>query len=155
MDPDLQVGQWLSRKERIALLVRSDGRWLVETWLDEDAVQRVAPGDKGLFITDGGQSSALSLRVLAVDSDAARTLTRAELAAHLGGHILTREKGGQLVPERAIYHVTLALEPATQSMAELANQSWRGKLSLHARWEAPAWPYLRQAMAVLVREIGF
>ncbi|MEI8168092.1 MAG: HlyD family efflux transporter periplasmic adaptor subunit [Rhodoferax sp.] len=155
MDPDLQVGQWLSRKEKIALLVRNDGRWLVETWLDEESVQRVAPGDSALFITDGAQSSALRLQVLAVDRDAARVLPRAELAAHLGGHILTREKAGQLVPERAIYHVTLALEPASQSMAELLNQSWRGKLTIHARWEAPAWPYLRQAVAVLVREFGF
>jgi putative peptide zinc metalloprotease protein len=155
MDPDLHVGQWLSRKERIALLVRDDGRWLVETWLDEDAVQRVAAGDRALFISDGAQSAALHLRVLAVDRDSARVLPRPELAAHLGGHILTREKGGQLVPERAIYHVTLALEPSTQDMTELAQQSWRGKLTLHARWEAPAWPYLRQALAVLVRETGF
>ena len=155
MDPDLQVGQWLSRKEKIALLVRDDGRWLVETWLDEDAVQRVAAGDAALFISEGGQNSVLHLRVVAVDRDSARVLPRAELAAQLGGHILTREKGGQLVPERAIYHVTLALDPSTQALAELAHQSWRGKLTLHARWEAPAWPYLRQALAVLVREVGF
>ena len=155
MDPDLQVGQWLARKEKIALLVRDDGRWLVETWLDEDAVQRVAPGDTALFITDGGQSTALRLQVSAVDSDAARVLPRPELAAHLGGHVLTREKNGQLVPERAIYRVTLMVAPNAATLAALANQSWRGKLTVHARWEAPAWPYLRQAVAVLVREVGF
>ena len=82
-------------------------------------------------------------------------LARPELAAHLGGHILTREKGGQLVPERAIYHVTLALDPSTQTLADRANQSWRGKITLHVRWEAPAWPYVRHALAVLVREVGF
>jgi putative peptide zinc metalloprotease protein len=155
MDPDLHVGQWLARKEKIALLVRDDGRWLAETWLDEDAVQRVAAGDSAFFISDSAQSPAVQLQVVAVDSDAARVLPRAELAAHLGGHILTREKGGQLVPERAIYHVTLEPVAPTQSLAELAHQSWRGKLTIHARWEAPAWPYLRQAVAVLVREIGF
>jgi putative peptide zinc metalloprotease protein len=155
LDPDLQVGQWLSKKEKIALLVRDDGRWLVETWLDEAAVQRVATGDAALFVSDSAQSPALRLRVLAVDRDSARVLPRAELAAHLGGHVLTREKGGQLVPERAIYHVTLALDPSPQALAELAHQSWRGKLTIHARWEAPAWPYLRQALAVLVREAGF
>jgi putative peptide zinc metalloprotease protein len=155
MDPDLQVGQWLARKEKIALLVRDDGRWLVETWLDEDAAQRVAPGDAAIFITDGGQSTALRLQVSVVDSDAARVLPRPELAAHLGGHLLTREKNGQLVPERAIYRVTLLVEPDAAALAALANQSWRGKLTIHARWEAPAWPYLRQAVAVLVREVGF
>jgi putative peptide zinc metalloprotease protein len=155
IDPDLQVGQWLVRKEKIALLVRSDGPWLVETWLDEDAAQRVAPGDAAVFVTDGGQSTVLHLQVSAIDSDTARVLPRPELAAHLGGHVLTREKNGQLVPERAIYRVTLLVEPKAIPLAALANQSWRGNLTVHARWEAPAWPYLRQVMAVLVREVGF
>lgn len=155
IDPDLQVGQWLSRKEKIALLVRDDGRWLAETWLDEDSVQRVTAGDSALFVGDSAQGPAVHLRVVAVDRDSARALPRAELAAHLGGHILTREKAGQLVPERAIFHVTLALDPSNQTLSEMSNQSWRGKLTIHARWEAPAWPYLRQALSVLVREVGF
>lgn len=155
IDPDLQVGQWLSRKEKIALLVRDDGRWLAETWFDEDSVQRVTAGDTALFISDSAQGPAVHLRVLAVDRDSARVLPRAELAAHLGGHILTRDKADQLVPERAIFHVTLALDPSTQDLSDLSSQSWRGNLTIHARWEAPAWPYLRQALAVLVREVGF
>ena len=122
---------------------------------NRNAVQRVAPGDTALFITDGGQSTALRLKVSAVDSDAARVLPRPELAAHLGGHLLTRGKNGQLVPERAIYRVTLLVDPDSTALAALASQSWRGKLTIHSRWEAPAWPYLRQAVAVLVREVGF
>ena len=122
---------------------------------NRNAVQRVAPGDTALFITDGGQSTALRLKVSAVDSDAARVLPRPELAAHLGGHLLTREKNGQLMPERAVYRVTLLVDPDSTALAALASQSWRGKLTIHSRWEAPAWPYLRQAVAVLVREVGF
>ena len=33
--------------------LRDDGRWLVETWLDEESVQRVSVGNRALFITDG------------------------------------------------------------------------------------------------------
>lgn len=153
LDPDLQVGQWLARRERVALLVRENSRWLVETWLDEEAVQRVAAGDSALFVTDGATGPALRLHVAYVDRDASRTLPRPELAAQLGGHILTREKGGQLVPERAIYRVTL--EPENHGLDALAGQSWRGQLTIHARWESPVWRYLRQATAVLVREAGF
>lgn len=153
MDPDLQSGQWLARKEKVALLVREDSRWLVETWLEEDAVQRVVAGDTALFITDGASGPALRLHVAVVDRDASRLLPRPELAAQTGGHILTREKGGQLVPERAIYRVTLELED--HDLPALAGQSWRGHLTIHASWEAPAWRYLRQAAAVLVREAGF
>lgn len=155
LDPDLEVGQWIARKEKLGLLVREDGRWLVETWLDETAVQRVKPGDVALFITDGGQSTALQLKVATVDSDATRVLPRPELAAQLGGHLLTREKNGQLVPERAIYRVTLLVESNSPALAVVGGLSWRGKLTIHSNWEAPAWPYLRQAVAVLVREIGF
>lgn len=36
-----------------------------------------------------------------------------------------------------------------------SNALERGKLTIHAQWQAPAWPYLRQALAVLVREVGF
>jgi putative peptide zinc metalloprotease protein len=154
-DPDLQVGQWLSRKEKIGQLLRADGRWVVETWLDEAAVQRVAVGSSALFICDSAVGPALTLQVLAIDRDATRVLPRPELAAHLGGHILTREKAGQLVPESAIYHVTLGLAPDSPLPPALAAHSWRGKVTIHAHWEAPAWPYLRQALAVLVREAGF
>jgi putative peptide zinc metalloprotease protein len=155
VDPDLQVGQWIGRKEKLGVLVREGGRWLVETWLDESAVLRVKPGDAALFMTDGGQSTALQLEVATVDSDATRVLPRPELAAQLGGHLLAREKNGQLVPERAIYRVTLLVEQNSPALKALSELSLRGKLTIHSSWEAPAWPYLRQAGAVLVREIGF
>jgi putative peptide zinc metalloprotease protein len=155
LDPDLHVGQWLGRKEKIASLVRDDGRWMAETWLDEDSVQRVRAGNSALFITEGEQSTALRLTVETVDQDVTRVLPRAELAAHLGGHILTREKAGQLVPEHAIYHVTLLVEADPAHFEEWAVHSWRGKISIQANWEVPLWPYLRHALAVVVREVGF
>lgn len=155
VDPDLRVGQWLSRKEKVGLLVRDDGRWMVETWLDEESVQRVSVGDRALFITDGTGGPTLQLQVAAIDRDASRVLARPELAAHLGGHILTREKNGQLVPERAIYRVTLALASPLPADSPLQGQSWRGSVTVHVGWGAPGWRYARQALAVLVREIGF
>jgi putative peptide zinc metalloprotease protein len=93
--------------------------------------------------------------VLSVDRDATRVLLRPELAAHLGGHVLTREKAGQLIPERAVYRVMLEMDPAASPLEALATQSWRGQLTIHARWEAPAQRYLRQAFAVFLREFGF
>jgi putative peptide zinc metalloprotease protein len=159
LDPDLKPGQWLARKERIALLVLEGSPWVVETWLDEQSVQRIAVGDTGLFITDGGHGQAQQLTVSAIDQDASRVLPRAELAAHLGGHVLTREKAGQLVPERAIYRVTLTLQAGADGLGHppepLAGQSWRGQITIRTRAEAPAWRYLRQAGAVLAQELEF
>ena len=152
LDPDLRPGQWVGRKEALALLVRDDGRWLVETWLDEDAVARIRPGTSALFLLESQPERALPLRVLAVDRDATRALPRPELAVQAGGHLLTRQLAGRLVPERAVYRVTLEPESVP---ADLRGHAWRGRLTLHADWESPGWRYLRQAAAVLVREAAF
>jgi putative peptide zinc metalloprotease protein len=152
LDPDMQVGQWIGRKERLGLLVRDDGRWLVETWLEEEDVRRIKIGDSALFITDAMDGAALHLTVSSIDQDASRQLPRPELASLLGGHILTREKQGQHFPERSIYRVVLnTAEPPPSLRA----QSWRGRLAIQGEWEPPLWRYARQALAVLIRESGF
>jgi putative peptide zinc metalloprotease protein len=74
------------------------------------------------------------------------------LAADAGGHILTRPRNDQLVPEHAVYRVTLAVD---SPLGSLEGQSWRGHVVVHARWEAPAWHYLRNALAIVVREASF
>ncbi len=150
LDPDLQAGQWLAAKEPIALLVGAGS--LVETYLDEEQIKRIAIGDRGTFLSDGGEGPLLQLRVSNLDADASRVLGNGMLAAQAGGHVLTRPRGEQLVPEQAVYRVTLTVESPLDS---LAGQSWRGRVVLHGRWEAPAARYLRNALAVLVREASF
>lgn len=151
-DPDLAPGQWVARRESLGLLVREGTPWRVETWLDEEVVARLRVGQGGRFVTDGGTGGVLALRVVEIDRDAARVLPRRELASVLGGHILTREKNGQLVPERAVYRVALEVQDLP---ADLAARSWRGQVVLHADWQSPASRYLRHAASVLVREAGF
>ena len=151
-DPDLAVGQWVGKKEQLAVLVRQGSAWRVETWLDEDDVARVHVGQSARFFTDGMTSSVLALTVSAIDRDAARVLPRKELASAVGGHVLTREKNGQLVPERAVYRVAFDVQDMPAGLTQLA---WRGQLNIHADWQSPASRYVRQVIAVLVREIGF
>ena len=74
------------------------------------------------------------------------------LSAQHGGELLTREKNGQLVPERAVYRVAFDVQDMPESMQSLA---WRGHINIHADWASPAGRYVRQALAVLVREAGF
>lgn len=151
VDPDLADGQWVSRNEKLAVLV-SQGRQLVETYLDEDAVKRVQAGDAGLFITDSRAGQAVHLTVTRVDTDATRVLPNRMLAAQTGGHILTRERHNQVVPEQAVYRVTLT---AGNESSALAGQSWRGNVIIRGAWQAPAWPYIRNGIAVMLRETGF
>ncbi len=151
-DPDLSVGQWVGKKEPLGVLVRQDTPWRVETWLDEDEVARLQVGQTAAFWPDSATGHMLPLRVVAIDRDAARQLPRRELASVLGGHIVTREKNGQLVPERAVYRVALDVLDMPPDMQQVA---WRGRVTLHADWSSPAARYLRQALTVFVREAGF
>ena len=153
VEPDLAVGQWVPKRERLALLVRDDGQPLVETWLEESAAQRVAVGDGALFINDAGDGAPLHLRVVGVEQDATRVLPVRELAAPHGGHLLVREVRNDLFPERAIYRVTL--RPEEQAIVLPDEVAARGRLVIRGRAEAPGWRYLRQAIAVLIRETGF
>lgn len=151
-DPDLNVGQWVGKKESLGVLVRHGTAWRVETWLDEDEVARLRVGQDASFWADSATGRMMRLKVSAIDQDAARILPRRELASVLGGHVVTREKNGQLVPERAVYRITLDVLDMPQDMQDL---SWRGGLTIHADWSSPAARYVRQVLTVLVREAGF
>ena len=151
-DPDLAAGQWVSKKEQLGVLVKQGTTWRVETWLEEDDAGRVQVGQRASFWVDSATGKMLQLKVAAIDQDAARTLPRRELASVLGGHVITREKNGVLMPERAVYRVTLELQNMPEDMQDL---SWRGNLMIHADLASPIARYLRQIMVVLVRETGF
>lgn len=151
LDPDLQPGQWLTRKEKAGVLV-GDGAYVVETYLDEEAVKRIEPGDGGIFWLDAGAGPVISLKVVNVDADATRVLPNGMLAVQAGGHVLARERAGQFYPERSVYRVALAVQ---SPVGELTDRSWRGHLVIRARWEVPAWRYLRNGLSVLLREAGF
>jgi len=151
-DPDLSLGQWVGKNEPLGVLVRGGTAWRVETWLNEDEVARLKVGQSASFWPDGAADQLLKLKVVDIDRDAARQLPRRELASVLGGHVVTREKNGQLVPERAIYRVALEVMDMPTELQEL---SWRGQVTIHADWSSPAARYARQVLSVLVRETGF
>lgn len=148
VDPDLQEGQWLSAHERIGMLVGRTGR-VVETWLDEESIKRIQLHDQGVFIADSGAGAVLDVEVTYIDADASRVLPNPMLAAQAGGHVLTRERDRQLVPEHAMYRVLLVVK---QKESAVPDQALRGRVVIRARWEAPAQRYLRNALAILLRE---
>jgi len=151
VDPDMKRGDWVSRNEKLGALVK-DGHWIVETYLDEELIRRIAVGNKARFMADGHEGGFLSLVVSTVDSDATRVLPDAQLTTHNGGSVLTREKNGQQVPERATYRVVLDVK---DEIGQLKGMSWRGQVAIQGAWEAPGTRFLRAAINVLWREAGF
>jgi putative peptide zinc metalloprotease protein len=150
--PDVKVGQWVSKKEQLALIVSKTTQWRVETWIDEEDVARLEIGQSATFHSDSATSGMLRLSLAAIDKDASRLLPRKELSSALGGHILTREKNGQLTPERSVYRVIFNVE---QMPEEMMFQSWRGQVVINANWQIPIQKYIRHAASVFFREAGF
>lgn len=150
--PDLSVGQWVGKKEQLALIVSKTTPWRVETWIDEEDVARLEIGQSATFQADSATGEMLHLSLAAIDKDASRVLPRKELSSALGGHILTREKNGQLTPERSVYRVIFTVN---QLPNEMMSQSWRGQVVVHANWQIPIQKYIRHAASVFFREAGF
>jgi putative peptide zinc metalloprotease protein len=151
VDPDLGLGQWLGQRERIGVLIQSDGV-VVQTYLDEEAIKRISVGDTAIFVADGRDSKVLSLQVQHIDADASRELPDGILAAQNGGHIHARPQNGKLVPEQAIYRVRLVPE---QGQEVDLTRVLRGDVVIRGNWQSPVWPFVRNIAAVLVREFSF
>ncbi len=146
----LAVGEWVRAGERLAALADL-GSTVIEAWVEEGVLRRVAPGQRASFVPEDPGAPRVAARILAVDGAAARLLPDAELASLHGGAIATRAgPNGAAVPELPVYRVLLApLEPV------VPRQVMRGAVLLQAEAESFAARAWRQALGVLLRESGF
>jgi putative peptide zinc metalloprotease protein len=149
--PDLQTGAWVGKNERLGVL-SDTSHWLVETYLPEAELDRIRTGDGGRFYSETPDVAALPVRVERIDRDATHVLPDPILASAHGGRFQVREHHRRLIPEAALYRVTLALEsPHEPRVAQVL----RGKVVLFGRPQSHADEFLRTAGAWLVREAGF
>lgn len=151
LPPDLRVGDWVGRNERLGTLIDPSG-WRVEMYLDEAEVGRVSPGDRAHFFPETPGQPRLTLHVSGIDRDATRRLAEPMLALGHGGELMVRERGGQLVPERAIYRLTL-IAPANERPPML--QALRGKVVIYGRPKSLLGDFMRSTLTLLVRESGW
>jgi putative peptide zinc metalloprotease protein len=151
IEPEIRPGVWVRKQERLLTLVRP-GPWIVEAYLDEDALRHVKQGDSARFFVEGEPVDAIPLTVTAIDKDATRVLPNGFLATASGGSVLARQQDNALVPERAVYGVTLQ---ADEEPAALKGHSWRGHVVIRGSWEPPAFSLVRSAVTLIWREAGF
>lgn len=147
-DPDLEPGQWLPKDTVVGTLVNADGDFEVTAWVEEADINRVSVGTRAHFFNQIGQRS-LAGTVVSIESDAADMLPIPALAVPFGGNILVRQQEGQLIPERAIYQVTVRLEDQPT-----AQQVQYGQLSLRAKPRSLGGHYIRSALSVFIRELS-
>lgn len=150
IDPDLHPGDWLTPREVLAR-VTGPGALRATLYVEDEDLGRLSLGDRALFMADGHDGPDIRMHVVEIDSDTTRVLGEGELASLFGGTVAVREKHGVLYPERAVYRVVLQSD-VDQPVLQ---HRWRGTVAIACAWEAPGVRYLRQAAAVVWRELGF
>lgn len=151
LKPDLQINQVLPRGEHLFSLVNKSS-WIVDAYVQEGDLLRIGVGNRATFVPDSPTQPKLSLRIISIDPDASRVLAEPALGSLAGGRILVREQDGNLVPERAIYRVQLAVE---QGQADLTGGNLRGAVSVSAWPRSLFGELVRGASKTLLREFGF
>ena len=148
--PDFQAGTWLAKNERIAVVANTE-HWTVETYLSEAELSRMSVGDNAHFYPEAGDGYR-PLRIDRIDKDATRVLPEGILASTRGGELHVREANQQLVPETALYRVTLSL---TSAYVPERPQILRGRVILFGQPKAYAEEFMHSAAGLFVREAGF
>ena len=76
------------------------------------------------------------------------------LSSQHGGQILTRERNGQLIPEKALYRVVLDVEADPKELMSRTHAE-RGQVVINGKARSILGDYLRAGIAVLIRESGW
>ncbi|MFO1257962.1 MAG: HlyD family efflux transporter periplasmic adaptor subunit [Gammaproteobacteria bacterium] len=147
---DLKQGIWVNRQDRLGVLINPE-RWQVQVYLGEQAVHRVKVSDVAHFYPETPGSKPFRLRVVRIDPDATHVLSEPMLSVATGGPWMVRERNGQLMPEKAIYRVTLEV---VEGEAPGKLQTMRGKVVIQGAAQSFLGDYLKSALAVLIRESG-
>ena len=148
---DLRAGESIGQQEQLGSVI-SDQGWSVVAYLDERDAHLVADGATASLYLDGVAGRSASLKVLSVEADATRLLPHPMLGTPFGGSVQARVVDGELVPDRAVYRVTLAVEGLP---ADRATQIRRGRVVIYAGAESMAARWSRTILSVIWREMGF
>lgn len=150
-DLNLKLGSWLGNNEVIGTVVDTS-EWKVTAYLQANQLQRVQIGDRGYFYPETAGQPKTAITIKSIDRDASHTLTEAMLASSHGGEILVRQKGQHLIPEHALYKVTLSLD---KEYSFDKPRKLRGKIVLQGVARAYTDNFIRTAMAIFIRESVF
>ncbi|TWB20405.1 putative peptide zinc metalloprotease protein [Nitrospirillum amazonense] len=146
----LSPGEWLPAKERLGLLL-DPAHPMIEAYVREADLHRVALGDRGRFRPDQTVTSAVDGRIQDIDDTSTRVLSRRYLASTYGGDIAAREDSQhQLVPEESLYRVLIA--PAKDTAPASLE---RGRVTLEGVRESLLGSLWRRTVAILLREGSF
>ncbi|HEU5077585.1 MAG TPA: site-2 protease family protein [Opitutaceae bacterium] len=150
-DPDLRAEQTVGRQEILGTVISDHGAQIV-TYVDERDRGNLKVGAVATIYFASGSGQQLKLRVTAIEADATRLLSHPMLATPFGGSVPARVFDNDIVPENAVYRVTLVPLDSTEM---LPTQVRVGHVAIHAGAESLIKVWVRNALSVLWRELGF
>lgn len=150
LSEELRPGTWVAANERLLAIIQPD-RAQIEAYVSEADLARIGVGTSAQFHPEAGWGEPSGAHVVRIERANARVLAEPYLASRFGGGVPVREmKGGELVPESAVYRVML--EP--DGMHEAPTRVLRGHVVLSGAPESLAARAWRRVVAVAIRESG-
>jgi putative peptide zinc metalloprotease protein len=147
---DLKPDEWLPPKTRLLSIV-DPSKTIVEAYINEADLQRIAPGDTAAFHADGDDRVSTALRVAEIARSSTRSFREPYMASPHGGPIAARAgKNNEFIPDRTIYRVTLL--PAQSEL--LPDKIIRGTVTMRGTSLSLAASIWRTVLGIVVREAG-
>jgi putative peptide zinc metalloprotease protein len=148
--PQLTTGRWVSTQTPLVRIVEGGTR--MRGYLEENALWRIAPGDRGRFIADDPMRSSLAVELLDVDTNGVAYLDQEALSSdHHGPIAVRRDENNRPTPVQAQYGVRLQVIDDVPT----PTQPLRGVAVLQGRSESLVGATWRRLAALGVRESGF
>ncbi len=151
----LDPGSWLAAKSRLMSVI-DPASMTVEAYVDEADLDRITVGDAATFVAEADTRIAFPLRLTEIARASTTVLPDPALASTMGGPIAVRpqkqnEKQNELVPDRTLYRVRLAL---AEGHPAPVTRILRGQVILRGEAVSLARRLWRFALAVVIRESG-
>jgi putative peptide zinc metalloprotease protein len=151
-DDDLVLGAWIARKEKLFEIVGPKGS-KAEAFIDESAISELKVGSDATFVADDASMRKVQCRLETIERVNMASLDTFYLASIFGGAIpVEKDRQGMLVPTEAWYR--LHLNACDYALPQPKHEI-RGVMHLRGEWHSIAGIYLRRAIAVMQREMGF
>lgn len=151
-DESLVPGAWIAQKEKLFEVIGPHGA-KAEAFVGEAALPQLQVGGRATFVADAANVGSADCRVDSIDRVNLSSMDSLYVASTYGGPIaVQKDKHGTLVPTEAWYRVRL--ENCGDAAAAPAREL-RGVVHLKGAWSSIAETYLRRALTVVQREMGF
>ncbi|WNJ91576.1 HlyD family efflux transporter periplasmic adaptor subunit [Bosea sp. 685] len=146
----LEPDTWIAAKSRLMSIVDPTGV-SVDAYVDEADLDRIAIGDSATFFAEADTRLEYRLRIVEIARASTRMLPDPYLASTMGGPIPVRaQKQNELVPDRTIYRVKLAIVGQEPPVTRVL----RGDVILRGEALSIAARIWRSFLAIAIRESG-